>query len=97
MDHVQQVAESVSLMYSYGYHSSANEYAAIHMLNNASMYRGRKRKRIIEDSLVDLVAAKAVFDVSSTYSICLDALKAIDNAAKDGVELSVQDALEELL
>lgn len=96
MNRVQQVAESVSLMYNYGYHSSANKHAAMHALNNASMHRGRKRKRAIEGALSELFVNGAVFNLSDTYRACLDAIDAIDNAAKIGVDLSVQDALEAL-
>lgn len=96
MDEAKDVAKLVSLMSSYGYFDIANEYAAIHALNTASIYKGENRKIAMGHALAELVFAKAVFDVSSAYRICLDALNVIDNAAKIGVELSAQDALEEL-
>lgn len=93
MDETKDVAKLVSLMSSYGYSDIANEHAAIHALNSSSIYKGENRKIAMGHALAELVFAKAVFDVSGTYRICLDALKAIDNAAKSGVELSVQDAV----
>lgn len=93
MDHVKDVAEVISILTQYGYNSSSTELAAIHALNNVSMLRGMERMRAVEDALVDLVSARAVFDVSEAMRICLFALNTIDNAAKIGVELSVQDAV----
>lgn len=93
MNGVMDVAKLISLMSSYGYSDIANEYAAIHALNSSSTYKGDGRRRAVEDALAELVAAKAVFDVSGAYRICLDALKVIDSAAGVGVELSMQDAL----
>lgn len=93
MDEAKEVAELINLESSYGYCDIAVQHAAIYALNSASVYKGRMRKRVIEDVLADLVLEKAVFDVSGAYRICLEALKAIDNAAKTGVDISVQDAI----
>ena len=94
MDNVQKVAELVRLMSSYGYRHIANEYAAAHALRSASTYKGEEQKIALGHALAELVAAKAVFDVSSTYRMCLAAQESIDIAARSGIRLDVQDAIE---
>lgn len=93
MDHVKDVAEVISILTQYGYNSSSTELAAIHALNNVSGHRGMERMRAVEDALVDLVSARAVFDVSEAMRICIFAINTIDSAARYGVYLSVQDAV----
>lgn len=90
---VREVAETINILAGCGYHDSATEYAAIHALNVSDIDRGMARMHVIEDAFIDLIAAKAVFDVSEAIRICIFAINTIDSAARFGVYLSVQDAV----
>lgn len=98
MDSVKDVAELINVMTDYGYRDLAKEHAAIYAMNSVcDLKRGTERMRFVEDALVDLIVSRAVFNASGAMKICLLAFNAIDNAAETGVELSVQDAINEAL
>lgn len=98
MDYAKGVANVINVLTQHGHNSSATEYAALHALNVSGARRNRKsRMRAMENALVDLTDVGAVFDVSEAMRICMVAFNAIDNAAEAGVELSVNDAINEAL
>ena len=94
MEHVKDIAEYINILAGFGYRTSANESAAMHALNNASLHRGQMRELIVEEALTELVAAKAVFDVSGAYRVCLDVIDTVDDVARYGVELSLKAAFD---
>lgn len=94
MSGTKEMARIVNVLIETGYESSAIELAAKHALITAKWNESMEPHGVAKDALAGLFVNGAVFSFNDAYRICLDALKAIDDAAKTGVELSPSDAVD---
>lgn len=94
MSGAKEMARIINVLIETGYESSAIELAAKDALISAKWRESMDPHEAAKDALTKLFVNGAVFSFAAAYGICIDALKAIENAAKSGVELEPSDAVD---